>query len=444
MKRIISCTLAIFIVFIAYGQTQTDSVKVYFNLNHASFDPTLGNNASSMDSFIDKVRMVVKSDDLDHIVIHGYASPDGTISINERLAKKRSEAIAAYIISKIGISKEKVRTKSHGVAWDELREIVADNKNIPGHDRIMEILNNKSLRLYSPDGKVVDERNKRLMSLDNGKPYRWMLEHIFPKLRYVHAISIYRKSESCDRSLVLYPENDNTTEPDPANAIIISDKENAFTDIDQDIKKFPPHDTGNELSDKDTPTLSETQSNIINSNIPPCYRMALKTNMLYDAVLMPNLEIEWLFNDRWSVALEGNVAWWGKYSRNKSYRIAVIDSELRRWIKPRAPWHGMFIGLFAGGGWYDLLHGSPGYYGYGIMSGMSLGYMWPIGKRLSLEAGIGAGYLHTRIKEYQPYEGHHLYQRTRSLNYFGPLKLKLSLAWRFWDKNKSKQRNSAI
>lgn len=240
MRRIISCTLAIFIVFIAFGQTQTDSLKVYFNLNHASFAPTLGNNASSMDSFIDKVRMVVKSDDLDHIVIHGYASPDGTISINERLAKKRSEAIAAYIISKIGISKEKVRTKSHGVAWDELREMVADNNNIPEHDQIMGILNNKSLRLYSPDGKVVDERNKRLMSLDNGKPYRWMLEHIFPKLRYVHAISIYRKSDSCDRSLILYPENDNTAEPDPANAIIISDKENAFTDINPDIQNFPP------------------------------------------------------------------------------------------------------------------------------------------------------------------------------------------------------------
>lgn len=173
--------------------------------------------------------------------------------------------------------------------------------------------------------------------------------------------------------------------------------------------------------------------------LPPIHRFALKTNMLYYAALMPNLELEWLCHDKWSVSLEGNVAWWGDDPKNKSYRLAVIDAEVRRWIKPRAPWHGMFVGAFVGGGWYDLENGGLGYYGEGAMAGLSFGYMWPVGRNLSLSAEVGAGYMYTRFKEYEPFEGHYLYERTKSLNYFGPLMLKFSIAWRFSDRNKSKR-----
>ncbi|MDE6002054.1 MAG: DUF3575 domain-containing protein, partial [Prevotella sp.] len=81
--------------------------------------------------------------------------------------------------------------------------------------------------------------------------------------------------------------------------------------------------------------------------------------------------------------------------------------------------------------------GGTGYMGNGYMVGLSYGYMWPIGRCLSLEAGVGAGYMYTRYEEYKPFDGHYLYQRTKTLNYFGPLKLKFSLAWRFNDINKS-------
>ncbi|MDE7335200.1 MAG: DUF3575 domain-containing protein, partial [Muribaculaceae bacterium] len=164
--------------------------------------------------------------------------------------------------------------------------------------------------------------------------------------------------------------------------------------------------------------------------------LALKTNLLYYAALMPNLEIEYLFHDNWSAALTGNIAWWSKESSLKAYRIATLDAEMRYWIMPRAPWHGFYAGVFAGGGLYDLENGGNGYQGEGVMTGVSLGYMWPIKRNLSLEAGIGGGYLYTRAKEYKPYEGHYVYQRTKAYNYFGPLKLKFSIVWRFLDKNK--------
>ena len=70
--------------------------------------------------------------------------------------------------------------------------------------------------------------------------------------------------------------------------------------------------------------------------------------------------------------------------------------------------------------------------------------MWPIGKHLSLEAAVGAGYLYTRYKEYEPRDGHYLYMRTKSLHYFGPLKLKFAIAWRFGGIKKPLLNNPAL
>ena len=177
-----------------------------------------------------------------------------------------------------------------------------------------------------------------------------------------------------------------------------------------------------------------TQAKKSKRAIEPAHRrplhFALKTNMLLDAALMPNIELQWLVNDKWSAALEADVAWW-KPDYKKVYRIALISPEVRYHFRQRAQWHGMYVGAFAGGGLYQLEWKHDGYKGEGFMAGLSFGYMWPIRHNLSLEAGIGAGYMHTRYKVYDSLDGHKLYMRTKSLNYFGPLKLRLSLAWRF-------------
>ena len=158
---------------------------------------------------------------------------------------------------------------------------------------------------------------------------------------------------------------------------------------------------------------------------------------------MPNLELEWLINNRWSVALEGDVAWW-KPSETKVYRLAILSPEARYHINPRGLWHGMYVGAFAGGGKYQLENGGDGYHGEGVMGGLSFGYMWPIGKHFFMEAALGAGYMYTRYKVYESREGHKLYMRTKSLNYFGPLKLKLSIAWRFDIVTKKPKVNSTL
>lgn len=160
-------------------------------------------------------------------------------------------------------------------------------------------------------------------------------------------------------------------------------------------------------------------------------RFAMKTNILGYAVLMPNLELEWKFADRWSAALGGSVAWYAMSDHSKVYRVATVMPELRFWAVERSRWKGMYVGIFGGAGLYDLSNSTKGHEGEGVMAGLSVGYMWPIGKHLSLDAGAGAGYLRVRDKVYVPLDGHFLYQFTKNIDYLGPLRLKLSLVWRF-------------
>ena len=155
----------------------------------------------------------------------------------------------------------------------------------------------------------------------------------------------------------------------------------------------------------------------------------VKSNLLYDAVLMPSLEVEYRFNERWSAAIEGNMAWWHNNGKHKYYQLATIVPEARYWFKPQGARKGHYVGLFGGPGWYDLENGGRGYRGEGGMVGVSYGYMFPVGKYFAFEAGIGLGYAHLKYEEYLPQDGHYVYQQTDRTHYFGPLKLKFAFVW---------------
>lgn len=155
----------------------------------------------------------------------------------------------------------------------------------------------------------------------------------------------------------------------------------------------------------------------------------MKSNLLYDVALMPSLEFEFRFNERWSANLEGTMAWWHNDGKHKYYQLATISPEGRYWFKPQGERCGHYAGVFVGGGWYDLENGGKGYKGEGFMTGVTYGYMFPVGKYFAFEAGIGLGYLRTWYEEYLPIDGHYVYQQTNRLNYFGPLKLKFALVW---------------
>lgn len=156
---------------------------------------------------------------------------------------------------------------------------------------------------------------------------------------------------------------------------------------------------------------------------------SLKTNLLYDIALSPSIEAEYRFSPHWSVNVEYSAAWWSRKAEHKYYQLMQLSPELRFWLNPDRFRKGHYFGAFAGAGLYDLEGGADGYKGEFVMAGLSYGYMFPIGKSLSLEAGLGLGWLATEYEEYIPYEGHYVYMQKSRTSYIGPVKAKVAIVW---------------
>lgn len=198
---------------------------------------------------------------------------------------------------------------------------------------------------------------------------------------------------------------------------------------------------GLELINEDSNTLdlsfSETKKR---SYLDTCSHIKesnflIKTNLIFDAILQPSIELEFRLAPHWSILADYSIAWWSKKSTHQYYQFMQLSPELRYWFSASKPWHGHYLGLFAGAGLYDLENGFDGYKGEFLMSGLTYGYMFPIGKKLSLDAGIGVGYLSTIYEEYIPIDTHYVYQQTSRLQYIGPLKVRLALTWHIGSKH---------
>lgn len=408
MKRIFAFFLFVCSVFVVYGANYCDSIKVFFDLNKATFNPVLDNNASSMKNFIDSLIVEVNSGNLDHIVVYGYASPDGPFANNDKLAEQRCNTIADYISRHAGIPMADIRTAPGGVAWESLRVLVSERTFIPAHDKVLRVLDE-----YIPDACTdrvkSDQCVRSLIAIDEGHTYTWMLKNLFPLLRY--SLAVYTGNRAENSSADLTGVNADAENIAPENAV----------------------ETPEEVQQVETEVSADTVA-CMNSSIGSTRwfdDLVVKTNLLDYGVLMPNIEVEWKHFNRWSVAFEAQGAWWSRQNPRKTYRIATWIPEVRYWPLLKSKWHGLYVGVFAGGGIYDIDNSKKGHEGEAYMGGVSVGYMWPISKHFSLEAGLGVGYMRLHDKSYVPLDGHYLYQMTKNINYFGPLRAKLSLVWRF-------------
>lgn len=181
-------------------------------------------------------------------------------------------------------------------------------------------------------------------------------------------------------------------------------------------------------------TLKEEDEGTRNFNFP----FILKSNLIYDAMLAPSLEIEYVINDRWSAGVETSIAWWHNNNKPWFYQIATLIPEVRYRIDARKQGHYHSVGLFGGAGWYDLEYKKTGYQGELWMAVLSYSYSFPINKLLGFEAGAGLGFMSAKYEEYLPQDGHFAYQQTTRTNFFGPLRLKFALVFDFnrWLKTK--------
>ncbi len=107
--------------------------------------------------------------------IDGYASIEGRWDTNERLSRERAEDFRRWLTGKYGNpSNGKITVTARGEDWTGLKKMIREDVNMPYKQQALAIIDNYG---------IFDGREKQLMDLGQGVPYKYMYRWFFPKLR---------------------------------------------------------------------------------------------------------------------------------------------------------------------------------------------------------------------------------------------------------------------
>ena len=421
---------------------------------------------------------------IDSVCIQAFSSPEGDADYNRRLALRRAQAVKGYLVWKYpGLNQYRIRTSAQAESWDALRDVALNDTLLPCRDEILQIL-----KLNTGEKR----KEALLKKLNTGIPYRHISQWILPELRNASICTVYmrplRHAQQGSR-LVADAQGNNGKEYQKADGTEITDDTEVVngvrvakgnetnangTEVINGVRVTKDNDTnangtetvngvnvakgndtnanGTELTDN-TEIIGSTQvtgnaqtTGSANAIAPGKSRrrplFAVKTNLLFDAALMPNIELEVPIGKRWSLNGEYMFPWW--LINDDRYCLQILMGGLEVRYRPgkrsgRDVLTGHFIGLYAGGGKYDLQWDKNGYQGeFFIAAGVSYGYAHSIARNLRLEYNIGIGMLRTDYRHYHSRDNHRtlLWQENGEYTWLGPTKLKISLVWLITGKNK--------
>ena len=179
-----------------------ENTACYIEFASGSFevDERMANNPSEIARIKHNLRTLMGSDAfvIDSIIVTSSASPEGTISFNDRLSRRRSEGISDYFSAWMNHHQDSLE-RERGFSVDEQGNVIVEKRReIPmlgrssGEnwrmlDRLVEkdtlmTEDEKKSYISSADIKDLDQREKSLQSLGC---YRHIREKLYPHLRTV-------------------------------------------------------------------------------------------------------------------------------------------------------------------------------------------------------------------------------------------------------------------
>ena len=171
--------------------------------------------------------------------------------------------------------------------------------------------------------------------------------------------------------------------------------------------------------------------------------VALKTNLLSDAFLNPNLAAEVALAPRWTIDVSGQFNTWN-LSHDRKWKHWVVQPEIRYWFCDRFAGH--FVGAHLLGGQYnvggiDIPFSFLGtdfkklkdtrYQGWFGGLGVASGYAWAIAEHWNIEGEIGIGWTYTRFDRFRCSGCGKKIEENKPHNYFGVTKAAINLVYLF-------------
>ncbi len=410
-----NCISFIFICFLVVGsvfaQDRKDSVSIHFKQGYSTLDLSIRNNRESLKRMTDSLNSETADPAyrLRSVRIIGGASPEGSVLLNRRLSEKRAKVLFDYL-SQYGALPESSKGFSFvGRDWNGLLQLVKLDSDVPHQQEVIAFLQEIITDSKGVKGDT-DAAVGRLARFKNGEPYRYMYKVLFPELRAARLLLGY----------------DRVWKPLPSLPGLPLD----FPLVKDRLPFVAP-----------APMAADN------------FYMAIRTNLLYDALLVPNIGVEFTLGNRWTIGGNWMYAWWHNDRKHDYWRIYGGDLYVRKYFGRKAmekPLQGHHIGLYAQILTYDFELGGKGYMGgipggtlwdkFNYGGGIEYGYSLPIARRLNLDFSIGIGYLGGEYHEYIPDDDCYVWQATKNRNYWGPTKAEVSLVWLIGKGNVNKKK----
>ena len=176
---------------------------------------------------------------------------------------------------------------------------------------------------------------------------------------------------------------------------------------------------------------------VVVENVEPMPFMALRTNMLYDVALIPNIGVEFWLPMNFTIGADYFATWLYSDAKHIYWQGYGGYLTLRYYFGKRAAekrFVGHHVGIYGSVLTYDVEFGGKGYQAAkpGFGGGIEYGFSLPVHECLAIDFNIGVGYQGGEYKVYRPtYDGsgHYEWLSTHRRRWFGPTKAEISLKW---------------
>ena len=403
----------------AYAASIQDSLRttIYFRPGYSLLELSYRDNAANMKALTQGIQTIKGNPcvQLQHIRILSAASPEGNSALNKRVAKRRGERLRDYLKETLVLPDSIFTVSSAGEDWQGLASLIAKEKT-PWRNKALQIIRHTP-EWVTRNGKVVDGRKRQLQNLDGGKAWKYMLDNHFYTLRTGAVVVCEVKTLAAESTPSAAEASQEQARSEQASL------ESASQQPASQSPSSPPF-----------PAIPSQVHPSSESQAPPVASyFALKSNLLYDALLVPNLSLEASIGSGWTLGAGGMLAWWSKDAKHRYWRIYGGDLEIRKYfgtLSKSKPLQGHHLGIYGDFLTYDFEFGAKGYQSKATYAaGIKYGYSHPIANRLNLDFALGIGYLHSNYKTYVPRDGCYVYQETKKQKWLGPTQAEISLVW---------------
>lgn len=416
----------------AAAEERTDSLllKVYFRQDISRLELDYRGNAQMLERFTGEVNRMVNDSSyhIQDIRIRSGASPEGGFLHNRDLSWNRGRVLKDYLQAALLLPDNKFCIEAVGEDWQALREKVERN-SVPDKEKILSILDKYSSWINGHPTSTVGSPKKELMDLNGGRTWFWLLDNIYPDLRSAGNTVVCRYTHA----------------EAPAAPVV-----GHVIDTVVIVQKYVPEiDTTGAAAFRAfsagmgypgvyaAAPYAGAKARVKRERKGPVYRFAIRTNLLFDVAIAPNIGVEFPIGKRVSVLANHVFPWHTWNSDRYAYQILNTSAEARWWFgdrTKRSVLTGGYVGVYGAFGKGDLEYSSKGYQVQSAWhAGITGGWSIALGKRDNwrLDLGLGIGYLPLDYDYYERSErsGKLIYQSSGHRDWIGPTNLRCSLLW---------------